>query len=461
MADPQKFTPGYSYTGWQTSNPTKPLPASRVDQDMAGIATSTDSLVNAVKDVRRSDGALKNGIVTVDSLSPAVKAILGSSTYLSTVATNIDDIITAADNIASVNSVAAIDDDVSTVAGVAANVTTVAGISAAVSDVAAVDTAVSAVAAIDDAVSAVAAVAANVTTVAGISADVSTVAALSDDIPPLATRVLPTGGIAGQIPVKQSSAEGDCVWANPPGGGDMLSSIYDPNDVEADAFDSANHAYDNATSGLAATTTQTAVDELAAGKLDKTGGNIGDAVAQAAFRAAIGIDPWEMQPIGVPVALEDHIAGVLAPPTDREYRYIKLTAGLTGSGGYNAGALTSESVTGSAPLVQATAVISLDGSPIDGQTVRLLNTEGRFLRASTTPGAAQADAMQGHRHNRLSGNGYAMAADGGGAGFSGAGTVTQVETTGDPVEDASNGTVRVANETRTKNIGVAYYLRIK
>lgn len=71
MADPTKFTPGYSFTDWQTSNPTKPLPGNKVDQDMANLETSIDEIVDAIKDVRRSDGKLKNGIVTPDSLSPA------------------------------------------------------------------------------------------------------------------------------------------------------------------------------------------------------------------------------------------------------------------------------------------------------------------------------------------------------------------------------------------------------
>jgi hypothetical protein len=136
MADPQKFTPGYSYTNWQSSNPTKPLPGNRVDQDMANLQTSVSQIVDAIKDVRRSDGKLKNGIVTVDSLAPAVKAILGSSTYLSTVSDNIDAIITTADNIASVNTLAAIADDVSLVATIPLSVSTVAGIAADVTTVA-------------------------------------------------------------------------------------------------------------------------------------------------------------------------------------------------------------------------------------------------------------------------------------------------------------------------------------
>lgn len=72
MADPTKYVPGYSYSGWQASNPSRPLPADEVDNDFANIQRTTDQLVDAVKDVRRSDGKLKNQSVGPDQLSPAL-----------------------------------------------------------------------------------------------------------------------------------------------------------------------------------------------------------------------------------------------------------------------------------------------------------------------------------------------------------------------------------------------------
>src|SRR6056297_3125251 len=45
--------------------------------------------------------------------------------------------------------------------------------------------------------------------------------------------------------------------------GDMMATVYDPNAVAGDAFDPANHIYDNAISGLAATDVQAAIDEIA------------------------------------------------------------------------------------------------------------------------------------------------------------------------------------------------------
>jgi hypothetical protein len=53
---------------------------------------------------------------------------------------------------------------------------------------------------------------------------------------------LPAGGTTGQVLAKASNDDGDVAWATPAGGGDMLASTYDPDGVEADAFDMANMA---------------------------------------------------------------------------------------------------------------------------------------------------------------------------------------------------------------------------
>tara|TARA_R110000868_G_scaffold187781_4_gene430440 strand:+ start:15360 stop:15920 length:561 start_codon:yes stop_codon:yes gene_type:complete len=168
------------------------------------------------------------------------------------------------------------------------------------------------------------------------------------------------------------------------------------------------------------------------------------------------IDVWALQPIGSPFPLWTHLTGVTAPPTDNaNYRYIKLTA----SDSYNTGVLTGESVSGSAPLVQATAAISDSGSALNGQTVRLINTERRVLRAGSS-GTVESDALQGHRHGQvasfwigstalqgISGSGYSFA-------------LSSLAIT-DPITDGANGTPRTASETRPKNIGADYYMRIR
>lgn len=72
MADPDPYVPSYSFSGWQAVNPTKPLPGGQIDNELANVSQSIETLVSAVQDVRRSDGALQNGIVTADSLAPDV-----------------------------------------------------------------------------------------------------------------------------------------------------------------------------------------------------------------------------------------------------------------------------------------------------------------------------------------------------------------------------------------------------
>ena len=73
MADPTPYTVSYSFSGYQTANPTLPLPAPSLDAELANIATTLTSTRLAIMDVRRSDGALANGSVTIESLSADVK----------------------------------------------------------------------------------------------------------------------------------------------------------------------------------------------------------------------------------------------------------------------------------------------------------------------------------------------------------------------------------------------------
>jgi hypothetical protein len=174
-----------------------------------------------------------------------------------------------------------------------------------------------------------------------------------------------------------------------------------------------------------------------------------DDLETAVGSISVTIDPWACFPVGHIEYVRDDLTGVEVPPTDQDYRYVKLTAGLTGAAQYNEGCLTSESVSGSAPLVLASATVSLAGSPMNGQTIRLLNTEGRILRPSTSSGTLQNDALQSHTHtvSYLSGSGSNGLPS---TGFSVSGNVTTSDHNG-----------RSANETRMKNVGVTAYMRIK
>lgn len=182
------------------------------------------------------------------------------------------------------------------------------------------------------------------------------------------------------------------------------------------------------------------------------------------------VDPWLMQPIGALVALRDDLAGVTAPSTTAGYRYVVLSASTS----YNSGALISESVVGTAPLVIATAVISLAGSPLNGRTINLINTERRVLRSGSS-GNIEQDALQSHGHTELVGSpnttsstsdttsSYASGLSAAGAysqRLPSAGTTNNVAI-GQPNTDAAAGSVRTSNETRVKSVGVTYYMRIK
>lgn len=166
-------------------------------------------------------------------------------------------------------------------------------------------------------------------------------------------------------------------------------------------------------------------------------------------------DPWGRIPIGVPVFLWDNIAGVPLPPTDKSYRFVELTAGKTGAGQYNEGCLTSESTSGSAPLVNSTAVVSLSGSPLLGQTIRLINTERRFMRFSATAGELQDDALQEHRHPSPTGNQS--------VGFSAGGAVLDYGSGANvhrqDIMGTGNG--RMSTETRPRNMSGKGFLRIR
>ena len=73
MSDPTPYIVSYSFAGFQANSPTSPLPGTRVDNEFANVAHSIATILSAVSDIRRSDGALQNELVTYDSLSLALK----------------------------------------------------------------------------------------------------------------------------------------------------------------------------------------------------------------------------------------------------------------------------------------------------------------------------------------------------------------------------------------------------
>lgn len=171
---------------------------------------------------------------------------------------------------------------------------------------------------------------------------------------------------------------------------------------------------------------------------------------------------WLSKAIGEPFALLDNLAGVSAPDNTGAAKYIKLTA----ADAYNTGLLTNETVTGSAPLVQATAEIA--AGPLAGQVVHLINTEESFLRARATSGVLQFDQMQkitGTLYGSqefLSGTGaFSEGSENPGARPSNS-TATcrglNFNTSGSPGARVSATT---SGETRSKNVSATFYMRIQ
>jgi hypothetical protein len=196
------------------------------------------------------------------------------------------------------------------------------------------------------------------------------------------------------------------------------------------------------------------------------------AVGDDALAYVLAQAKWRSIGIGEIYMVNTSLTGVDVPPiSDPDVSFVELTAGLTTGVLFNAGKLGTETVTGSAPLLLASAVVTLAASPMVGQTIRLLNSEGRVLRPSTTPGTLQNDALQNITGQfdirRTSAGGEQVVGTSGAIVFSGGnGQAATVQATG---TDAAMRTIqfdasqvaRTATETRMKNVGVKAYMRIQ
>ncbi|MEG3078464.1 hypothetical protein R3F64_01170 [Halomonas sp. 5021] len=183
---------------------------------------------------------------------------------------------------------------------------------------------------------------------------------------------------------------------------------------------------------------------------------------------------WRVTNLGLPIgsylAVQTNIAGAEEPDPAR---FIKLTAGEDGVGGYNEGKLISETITGSAPLLVATAVIDDANSPMNGETVHLVNTENRYLAPGATAGAIANDQMQRITGSllrigsnrvvfRTEDTGGVFTADGGFDAPVDAGNGSNTGLSGNIQFDSANSpSARAGDHTNVKRIQATYYMRIK
>jgi hypothetical protein len=75
MTNPSPYVVSYSFSGFQASNPTTPLPAPALDNELANIATAIAAVDAFAQNVIRADGALQNNIVTFDSLEVGLQLL--------------------------------------------------------------------------------------------------------------------------------------------------------------------------------------------------------------------------------------------------------------------------------------------------------------------------------------------------------------------------------------------------
>lgn len=84
MAYPTNYVVTYSYTGFAQALGDGSFAGTQLDTDFADLAQTTTEIIAFLSGITRSDGALKNGIVTIDALEASVAAALGDVTSLAT-----------------------------------------------------------------------------------------------------------------------------------------------------------------------------------------------------------------------------------------------------------------------------------------------------------------------------------------------------------------------------------------
>jgi hypothetical protein len=72
MAQAEVYDRSYSFGDFATTNPAAQLPGSQVDAELDAVSVSVGQLADNLALIQRDDGALRNGVVTRDSLDAAV-----------------------------------------------------------------------------------------------------------------------------------------------------------------------------------------------------------------------------------------------------------------------------------------------------------------------------------------------------------------------------------------------------
>ena len=80
MSQPVPYTRQYSFTDYQTTHPSDPLPGNQVDAELNAVKQTLDQTLSNIAKIQRDDGALANASVGVDQMKPEVNFGLNAVT---------------------------------------------------------------------------------------------------------------------------------------------------------------------------------------------------------------------------------------------------------------------------------------------------------------------------------------------------------------------------------------------
>lgn len=73
---PTAYIRADNYTAFSTVNPDQQQPGTSLDNEFDRLKNTTDTIISRLGEIQRSDGALRNQLVTMDSLSPTVIGLM-------------------------------------------------------------------------------------------------------------------------------------------------------------------------------------------------------------------------------------------------------------------------------------------------------------------------------------------------------------------------------------------------
>lgn len=99
MAAPTPYDLAYSFQAWQTANPTRPLPADKLEIEFNALTLTTDQIISNLGLIQRTDGALANGSVHTNAFSAASLSLMAGSwnpegAWLTATAYAVGDVVT-------------------------------------------------------------------------------------------------------------------------------------------------------------------------------------------------------------------------------------------------------------------------------------------------------------------------------------------------------------------------------